>query len=176
MTGTPRSPGCYHGAPDSRGRPRRRLKQRRVFQQRLRRHHGVRPRVRKACLDVRQREDVTVRDHRHGDGLLHRPDRLPVREPLSLARARAAPNGCLIEAPWLVHGGHGASLRHPFGSPAVHAQQLTARPLQGARVRQRLLERLTDANLARHRHVQPSTQCAAGDDGTTQRACARLLM
>jgi hypothetical protein len=28
-------------------------------------------------------------------------------------------NGCLIEAPWLVHGRHGASLRQPLGSPAV---------------------------------------------------------
>jgi|EP01047_Picozoa_sp_COSAG01_P012588 hypothetical protein len=29
----------------------------------------------------------------------------------------SAPNGCLIEAPWMVNGGHGASLRQPFGSP-----------------------------------------------------------
>jgi hypothetical protein len=28
-----------------------------------------------------------------------------------------APNGCLNEAPWLAHGGHGALLRQPLGSP-----------------------------------------------------------
>eukprot|EP01047_Picozoa_sp_COSAG01_P094230 COSAG01_NODE_25180_length_753_cov_0.863914_1_plen_111_part_00 len=35
----------------------------------------------------------------------------------------AAPNsGCLVEVPWLVHGGHGASSRQPLGSPlAPHA-------------------------------------------------------
>jgi hypothetical protein len=31
--------------------------------------------------------------------------------------SETAPNGCLIEAPWLVYGGHGASLTPPFGSP-----------------------------------------------------------
>jgi hypothetical protein len=30
------------------------------------------------------------------------------------APAMAAPNGCLIEARWLVHGGHAASLRQPL--------------------------------------------------------------
>jgi hypothetical protein len=28
------------------------------------------------------------------------------------------PNGCITEAPWLLNGGHGASLRRSFGSPA----------------------------------------------------------
>jgi hypothetical protein len=27
------------------------------------------------------------------------------------------PNGCFIEAPWTVNGGHGASIRRPLGSP-----------------------------------------------------------
>jgi hypothetical protein len=30
-------------------------------------------------------------------------------------------NGCVIEAPWLVHGGHGASLRQPLGSPDMRS-------------------------------------------------------
>jgi hypothetical protein len=30
------------------------------------------------------------------------------------------PNGCLIEAPWLVHGGHGASITSRCGSPPRH--------------------------------------------------------
>jgi hypothetical protein len=33
--------------------------------------------------------------------------------------------GCLIEAPWLVNGGHSASLRQPFGSP-IEAPPRTA--------------------------------------------------
>ena len=33
-----------------------------------------------------------------------------------------APSGCFIEAPWLVSGGHGASLRQPFGLPTPAAR------------------------------------------------------
>jgi hypothetical protein len=34
-------------------------------------------------------------------------------------RQRASPNGCIIEVPWLMNGGHGASLRQPFRWPVA---------------------------------------------------------
>jgi hypothetical protein len=69
---------------------------------------------------------------------------------VNLDRPAAAPNGCLIEAPWLVHGGHGASLRQPFVNldrPAVtntaawHARAMSAQqgPVDEACRRCRLL-------------------------------------
>jgi hypothetical protein len=51
-----------------------------------------------------------------------------------------APNGCLIEAPWLVNGGHGASLRQPFGSPPPPLpRQLDGRRRPGPRLQRQLL-------------------------------------
>jgi hypothetical protein len=48
------------------------------------------------------------------------------------ARCAWCSNGCLIEAPWLVHGGHGASIRQPFGAAACLIACLPVdRPLSG---------------------------------------------
>ena len=41
------------------------------------------------------------------------------------ATARSSSNGCLIEAPWLVSGGHGASLRQLLRSAACSGYGLS---------------------------------------------------
>jgi hypothetical protein len=51
--------------------------------------------------------------------------------------AQPAPSGCLIEAPWLVNGGHGASFRSGSPRPAVRvavgvARRESALPPDGA--------------------------------------------
>jgi hypothetical protein len=53
--------------------------------------------------------------------------------------ARAAPNGCLIGAPWLVHGEHGASLSGRCVRRYFSFQQLLA-VWEGARRHQRASE------------------------------------
>jgi hypothetical protein len=67
-----------------------------------------------------QRSQIHRNAHAHRDALTRltlveaaRPDRKP-------RRVAVEPNGCLIEAPWLVHGGHGASSRQPLGLPGRH--------------------------------------------------------
>jgi hypothetical protein len=39
-----------------------------------------------------------------------------------------APNGCLIEAPWLVNGGHGAPMRQQFRLPWLRGRPFTGTP------------------------------------------------
>jgi hypothetical protein len=63
--------------------------------------------TRRAWVRVR----VCVRRSRHHHQLMS-------KEEIRSRCAATRPNRCLIEAPWLLHGGHGAPLRPPFGSPS----------------------------------------------------------
>eukprot|EP01047_Picozoa_sp_COSAG01_P052299 COSAG01_NODE_5486_length_4230_cov_2.267974_6_plen_255_part_00 len=70
------------------------------------------------CALVQRRREVGLHLGLLGRGVGGK-DLQDEREAVDHRAAPARPNGCLMQAPWLMNGGHGASLRQPFGSASA---------------------------------------------------------